>query len=127
MPMLASVSSRRRTRPAVSEALYYDFSRVVIHDLGGASVTVNSVVSVAHNSAIPPLVPQYASDNGPLTAQFVTLEDALTNLLSAERLFLFAMSFGTAKEKQGTFGNLVNAFFAYETAIFNFDMRLPGA
>jgi hypothetical protein len=100
---------------------------VVVHDLSGASVTVNSVVSVAHNPAIPPLVPQYQSDNGPVTSQFVTLEDALTNLLNAERLFIVAMTFGTTKEKEGTFGNLVNALLAYETAIFNFDMRLPGA
>jgi hypothetical protein len=100
---------------------------VVIRDFGGASVTVPSVVSVAHNPAIPPLVPLYAGDTGPVTSQFVTLEDALTNLLNAERLFILAMAVGTTKEKQGTFGNLVNALLAYETAIFNFDMRLPGA
>ncbi len=100
--------------------------QVVIHDAGGASVTVNSVVSVAHNTAIPPLVPQYAGDTSPETIQFVTLEDALTNLLNAERLFMLAMAVGTPKEKSGTFKNLVNALFAYETAIFNFDIRLPG-
>jgi hypothetical protein len=100
--------------------------QVGIHDAGGASVTVNSVVSVAHNPAIPPLIPLYAGDTSPQTIQFVTLEDALTNLLSAERLFMLAMAVGTPKEKSGTFNNLVNALFAYETAIFNFDIRLPG-
>ncbi len=100
--------------------------QVVIHDVGGASVTVNSFVSVAHNPAIPPLVPQYGGDTSPETAQFVSLEDALTNLLNAERLFFLALAVGTPKEKSGTFNNLVNALFAYETAIFNFDIRLPG-
>jgi len=100
--------------------------QVVIHDAGGAAVAVNSVVSVAHNPAIPPLVPQYAGDTSPETIQFLSLEDALTNLLSAERLFVLAMAVGTPKEKSGTFKNLVNALFAYETAIFAFDIRLPG-
>ena len=101
--------------------------QVVIRDFGGATVTVNSVVAVAHNPAIPPLVPQYQSDTGPNTAEFVALEDSLTNLLNAERLFMLAMVFGTTRQKQGTFGNLVNALFAYETAIFKFDMTLPGS
>jgi hypothetical protein len=101
--------------------------QVVVRDVGGATVTINSVISVSHNPAIPPLVPQYSSDTGPINAQFVSLQDALTNLLAAERLFLFALAFGTTQEKEGAFGNLMNAFHAYESAIFAYDMKLPGA
>jgi hypothetical protein len=101
--------------------------QVVIHDVGGASVNVNSVISVSNNPAIPPLVPQYQSDLGPFSSQFVSLQDALTNLLSAERLFVFALAFGSTQEKEGTFGNLLNAVRAYEAAIFAYDIRLPGS
>lgn len=102
--------------------------RVVIQDVdGGAEVTVNSVVSVANNTAIPPLTPLTAADTGPVNVQFVSMEDTLTNLLNAERLFFAALSIGTMAEKQGSFGNLVNAFFAYEAAVFSYDMQLPGA
>jgi hypothetical protein len=94
---------------------------------GGASVTINSVVSVANHTAIPPLVPQALADTGPVIAQFVSLEDALTNLLNAERLFLVALAFGTFAQKEGAFGNLVNAFHAYEAAVLSYDMKLPGA
>jgi subtilase family serine protease len=101
--------------------------QVVVTDVdGGASVTINSVLSVADKTAIPPLVPQALADTGPVNAPFVSLEDALTNFLNAERLFLIALAFGTPAQKQGTFGNLVNAFRAYEAAIFNYDMKLPG-
>lgn len=101
--------------------------QVVIHDVGGATVTVNSVISVSNNPAIPPLVPQYQSDLGPVSLQFVSLQDTLTNLLTAERLFVFALVYGTTQQKQGTFGNLLNAVRAYEAAIFAYDMRLPGS
>jgi hypothetical protein len=102
--------------------------RVVIQDVGGASVTVDSVINVANKPAIPLLfVPQSLTDTGPVTVQFVSMEDALTNLLSAERLFFIAFNFGTTREKQGAFGNLVNAFFAYEAAITAYDLQLPGA
>lgn len=102
--------------------------RVVIRDTGGgASVTVDSVINVANKPAIPPLVPQASVDTGPVTVQYVSLEDALTNLLSAERLFFIAFNFGTTAEKNGAFGNLVNAFFAYEAAVTAYDIQLPGA
>jgi subtilase family serine protease len=101
--------------------------QVVVHDAGGAFTVINSVANVANNPAIPSLFPQDQADTGPLLAEFITLQDALTNLLKAERLFMIALSFGTLQEKEGAFGNLVNAFFAYETAIFNYDMSLPGA
>ncbi|HTU91468.1 MAG TPA: S53 family peptidase [Gemmataceae bacterium] len=102
--------------------------QVVVTDLGGgASVTINSVVSVANNQAVSTLFPQYQSDTGPLSTQLVSMEDALTNLLSAERLFVYALVFGSTTEQKGTFGNLLNAFDAYESAIFAYDMSLPGS
>jgi hypothetical protein len=82
---------------------------------------------VANNTAIPPLIPLDQADTGPFNAQFVALEDALTNLLSAERLFLLAFRAGTMAEKEGAFGNLVNAVLAYETAVLHYDHTLPGA
>jgi hypothetical protein len=101
--------------------------RVTIQDVGGASVVVNSSLAVANNQAIPPLFPESSADAGPFGSEFVTLEDALTNLLMAERLFLTALAFGTAAQQQNGFANLVNAFFAYQSAVFNFDMHLPGS
>jgi hypothetical protein len=102
--------------------------QVVVTDVdGGASVTIGSVVSVANNTAIPPLIPQNLADTGPLNSQYVTLEDALTNILTAERLFLTALVFGSFSQKEGSFNNLVNAFQAYESAVLNYDMKLPGA
>jgi hypothetical protein len=100
---------------------------VVIRDDGGASVTVASSLSISHNQAIPPLFPQDAADAGPLSSPYAAMEDALTNLLKAEQLFLLAFSSGTMQEKQGSFGNLFNAVYAYEVAVFAFDMQLPGA
>jgi subtilase family serine protease len=101
--------------------------QVVVRDvLGGASVTINSVVNVANNEAIPPLIPQY-SDTGPLNSQYVSMEDALMNLLQSEQLLVVAVDFGTSSEMQAAFSNLVNAFMAYETAVFDYDMQLPGA
>ncbi len=101
--------------------------RVFVHDVGGAVGTVNSVISVSNNPAIPPLVPQVTADTGPVNSQFVSMQDTLTNLLTAERLFFSAMTLGTLSEKLGAFGNLVNAFFAYEAAILAYDMQLPGS
>jgi hypothetical protein len=101
--------------------------RVTVQDVGGASVVVNSSLAVANSQVIPPLFPLSASDVGPFGSEFVTLQDALTNLLMAERLFFVAMAFGTAAQQQNGFANLINAFFAYQTAVFNFDMSLPGS
>src|SRR5262249_28842385 len=51
--------------------------RVVVQDVGGASVTVDSVINVSNNTAIPPLVPQSQTDTGPVNLQFVSLQYAL--------------------------------------------------
>jgi hypothetical protein len=101
--------------------------RVVISDVGGASVTVDSVINVSNNPAIPPLVPQLSTDTGPVNLQYVSMEDTLTNFLNAEQLFLTALMFGSMSQKLGSFNNLVNAFLAYEAAVFSYDMQLPGA
>ena len=100
---------------------------VTIRDVGGASVTLNSVVNVANNPAIPPLVPVQQADTGPFNNGFVSLEDALTNLLMSEQLFMIAVAFGTPQQQQNGFANLMNAFTAYELAVFSFDVTLPGS
>jgi subtilase family serine protease len=100
---------------------------VVRDDLGGASVTINSVVNVANNTAIPPLLPQYQSDSDPVNAPYVSMEDALMNLLQSEQLFFVAVEFGTMSQMQAAFNNFVNAFMAYGTAVFEYDIQLPGA
>jgi hypothetical protein len=102
--------------------------QVVVRDtIGGATVTINSALSVANNTAIPPLIPIDQADTGPVNAQYIRMEDALTNLLKAERLFMTAFSFGTKAEKEGALGNLVNALLAYEVAVLFYDRTLPGA
>ena len=101
--------------------------RVVIRDVGGASVTVDSVLNAPHNPAIPPYIPLAQLDSGPPTAQFVAMQDALTNLLLSEQRFMAALGFGTTEEKQAGFTNLLNAYFAYQAAVFQFDMHLPGS
>jgi hypothetical protein len=101
--------------------------QVVVRDvLGGATVTIGSVVNVADHTAIPPLVPQDQEDTGPVNVLFVRMEDALTNLLHTEQLLLTALGFGTLQEQLAGFSNLVNAFSAYEIAVFQYDMSLPG-
>lgn len=101
--------------------------QVTIRDDGGAAIEVGSVLNIAHNSAIPPLIPLDQADVGPPSNSYAAMEDALTNFLKSEQLFVFALSFGSMAEKQGSFGNFVNAFFAYQRAVFAFDMQLPGA
>lgn len=101
--------------------------QVVVHDVGGAAVAVNSVINVSNNPAIPPLQPIATADTGPINSQFVSLQDTLTNLLRAEQLLFAALSFGSTAQKLGAFGNLVNAFYAYEAAVFAYDMKLPGS
>ena len=102
--------------------------QVVIRDLdGGATVTVDSVLSVPNNPAVPPYVPLDQSDAGPATSQYVTMDDALTNLLVSEQRFFIALNFGTMAEKQAAFSNLVNAYFVYQAAVFQYDMSLPGS
>jgi hypothetical protein len=100
---------------------------VVTDQIGGASVTINTSLGVADNTAIPPLIPLDQADTGPFNKQFVSLEDALTNLLKSEQLFMAAFSIGTTAQKERALGNLVNALFAYELAVLNYDHTLPGA
>jgi hypothetical protein len=100
---------------------------VTVRDVGGASVTINSTVNVANNPAIPPLVPFSQTDTGPFTNSFVSLEDALTNLLMSERLFMIAFAYGTPTDQQHAFGNLFNAFAGYEAAVLSYDLTLPGS
>jgi hypothetical protein len=100
---------------------------VVTDQIGGASVTINSKLAVADNTAIPPLIPIDQQDTGPFNKQFVILEDALTNLLKSEQLFVTAFSLGTTAQKERALGNLVNAVLAYELAVLNYDHTLPGA
>jgi hypothetical protein len=101
---------------------------VTIRDVGGATVVINSSVSVASNPAIPPLVPFSQTDTaGPFSGGFVALEDALTNLLMSERLFMIAVAFGTPAQQQSGFSNLTNAYFGYEAAVLHYDLSLPGS
>jgi hypothetical protein len=100
---------------------------VMIKSTEGASVTVGSTANVANNLGTSSQLAQYQSDTNPLNAPFVSMEDALTNLLTAERLFFFSLAYGTQQEQMGSFGNLVNAFYAYEGAIYQYDLQLPGS
>lgn len=101
---------------------------VIVTDLqGGARIVIGSSLSVAHNQAIPPLTPIDQADTGPVTPLYSGMEDALTNLLHAEQQFLDAFRIGSFAQKEQAFGNLFNAFFAYQVAVFTFDMQLPGA
>jgi hypothetical protein len=101
---------------------------VTVRDVdGGASVTIGSVVNVANNPAIPPYLPLEQVDTDPPTSQYVSMEDALMNLITSEQLLLTAFTFGTTGEMQAAFSNLVNAFYVYQATVFQFDMSLPGA
>jgi subtilase family serine protease len=102
--------------------------QVTVRDVdGGASVTIGSVVNVANNPAIPPYLPLEQVDTDPPTSQYVSMEDALMNLITSEQLLLTAFTFGTTGEMQAAFSNLVNAFYVYQATVFQFDMSLPGA
>jgi len=98
--------------------------RVVIRDVGGASVVVNDTVNVLNNPAIPPLIPMYQADGGPLGPLFLMLQNSLTNLISAEKLFIASLT-GPVPHQEFVIPNLINAFMQYEMAVFQFDIRLP--
>ena len=66
--------------------------RVIIRDVGGISVAVDDTVNVSDNPAIPPLVPLFQSDIGPRGPQFLAFQNALTNLITAERLFIASLT-----------------------------------
>ncbi len=98
--------------------------RVVITDVGGASVTVQTGVNVAGKPAIPPLIPMYQADTSTVNVQFNTMENALTNLLTSQ--YVFALSaFASPTGRLNAFANLMFAEFEYEMAVFQFDMTLP--
>jgi hypothetical protein len=98
-------------------------AQVVIRDVGGATVVIRDPVNVAHNPAIPPLVPLYLGDTGPATPQFVTMQDALTNFLMAE-FRLIAALFGNG-DVQAALNNFSIAFALYEQDVLKFDLTLP--
>jgi hypothetical protein len=99
--------------------------RVTIHDKGGASVVVNSVAVVAGNPAIPPLSPQFGQDGGPPGTLFEIMQNALTNLITAERFLVNAAMFGPAAQLAQAWPNFMNAFFEYELAVVQYDLSLP--
>jgi hypothetical protein len=99
---------------------------VLIRDVGGASVTVTSNVTVQGNVAIPPLLPIYQADSGPVTLQWMALESALTNLLTAEDNFFFAQ-FEPPPARLQALHNLLVATIQYQLVAFQFDIRLPRA
>jgi hypothetical protein len=98
--------------------------RVVIRDLGGASVQVNDQVTVSNNPAIPSLLPMDQADVGPASPLELALQNALTNLITAENLF-FASLMGPVPHQGNVISNLMNAYVQYEFAVFRFDMSLP--
>jgi len=98
--------------------------KVVIRDVGGATVEVDDVVNVADNPAIPPLVPQYQADGDASNALFLTLQIALSTLISAERLFSSSL-FGPVPHQDVVVPDLMNAFVQYEFAVTRFDLLLP--
>ena len=99
--------------------------RVTIRDVGGASTVVNSLASVAGNPAIPPLVPQVGTDGGPSSNLFVIMQNALTNLITAEKFLINAATFGPSAQLAQAWPNFMNAFFEYELAVVQYDLHLP--
>lgn len=99
--------------------------RVTIRDKGGAAVVVNSLASVAGNPAIPPLFPQVGTDGGPPGSLFEIMQNALTNLITAERFFINAAMFGPSAQLAQAWPNFMNAFFEYELAVVQYDLSLP--
>jgi hypothetical protein len=98
--------------------------RTIIRDVGGATVEVDTSVNVTGKTAIPPLLPMYGADSNFINAPFVVMENALTNLLISENLFLASM-FSTPAVQMSALANFMFADFEYEIAVFHFDLTLP--
>lgn len=101
--------------------------RVLVQDVGGASTQFTDHVNVPHKPAISPvtpIVPEFQADLGPLSLQFVLMEDALTNLLVAEQM-LYASFFGPVPHQNQVIPNFINAMIQYQITVFRFDLLLP--
>lgn len=96
----------------------------VARDVGGASVSFDTSVSVSGKPAIPHLVPQFGADRDAVNPIFFQMQNALTNLLAAENILI--ASFVAAPPVQlRAFINFVFAEVAYQIAVFRFDLTLP--
>jgi hypothetical protein len=97
---------------------------VVIRDVGGAAATAVDTATVLSNVAIPPLTPIYQADSGPVTFQYLALQSALTNLLTAADNALFSQ-YEPIGTRLPALENLVIALLQYEEVAYQFDIRLP--
>ncbi len=97
---------------------------VVVHDVGGASVTIHSTANVANNPYIPPHIPLYGADAVPAAFFFLQLQNTLTNLLAAEAAFLQAFGAGGSATSD-SFLNLSNAVFQYFAYLSRYQALLP--
>jgi hypothetical protein len=100
--------------------------QVVVRDNGGGGTTVlGGVVNVASNSAFASLFPQVGSDSSLAGSPFDVLQNALANLITAERFFINALLFGPTAAVNQAMPNLLNAFNHYEAAVVRYDLTLP--
>jgi len=98
--------------------------RTVIRDVGGASVEVDTSVNVTGKPAIPTLLPMFGADNNFVNSPFLQMENALTNLLISENLFLASM-FSAPAVQMSAMANFMFAEMEYEISVFRFDLTLP--
>jgi hypothetical protein len=98
---------------------------VVVHDVGGASVTIHSTANVLNNPYIPPHLPLYGADAVPADLFFLDLQNALTNLLMSESALLQSFSLGSSSLSD-TVLNFGNAYYVYFAILAQYTAALPG-
>jgi hypothetical protein len=97
---------------------------VVITDVGGASLTLNTAQSVANNPAVLALLPFYAYDSVPQGPLFLDLENALTNLLTAQEILLGALLTGGFGGQGEALTNVLQASTTYFQLLLKYDAFL---
>ncbi len=94
---------------------------VLIRDVGGSQLLVQSTLNVASNPAFNTFVPIYAGDAIPAGFDFIDLENALTNVLSAEQRLVSDLFSGHAADVQADFTNFFSALSGYFTQLSIYD------
>ncbi len=94
---------------------------VLIRDVGGSQLLVQSTLNVASNPAFNTFVPIYAGDAIPAGLNFTDLENALTNVLSAEQRLFGDLLLGHAAGTGADFRNFFSALSSYFTVLAIYD------
>src|SRR5262249_40413711 len=96
----------------------------VVTDVGGATATIHGAQSGADNPAVLALRPLFAYDAVPAGPLFLDLENALTNLLTAQEILFGSLLTGGFGGRGEALTNLLQASTTYYSLLFKYIMFL---